>query len=300
MNAPIEIERLTKQYRSAFGKKTTAVQDVSFSIREGETVGLIGQNGAGKTTTLKALMGYIRPTSGETRIFGTPSGQPEARRGLGFVPENAAFYDFLTPMQSMRAILTAHRVELSSPAEHCLSWMDKLGIADAANRPIRFLSKGMTQRLALAQALAIGPKVLVLDEPLSGLDPGGRMEVVEALQRYRSDGGTILFSSHVLFDVERLADRFVMVDRGQLKADMSMREVESRSQSLRIRSAGDAPADFLRQDGDRHWIGEIGRGHLNERLTQLMLLGHDIIEVRPIMNLETLYLSLAKTPSREA
>lgn len=297
MKTLIDIRGLSKYFRSSMGRKTFAVTDVSFSIGEGETVGLIGQNGAGKTTTIKALMGFIRPSAGTCTVMGIPSDRPDSRKRLGYAPENPAFYDFLTPLQSIQATLVAHRLSPPDSVAHCMKWLARFGIAHAAKRPIRFLSKGMTQRLALAQALAVEPALLVLDEPLSGLDPGGRMEVVEALQEYRGQGGTILFSSHVLFDVERLADRFVMIDRGRLVADMSMRELEKHAHQFRVRTIGDSSAEGLHPDGKDHWIGEIERDRLDGFLGRLLANGHSVVEVRPIMNLEIMYMNLAKSPT---
>jgi ABC-2 type transport system ATP-binding protein len=293
-NHPVVISGLSKTFRGFFGKKTLAIRDVSFSVEPGQVVGLIGRNGAGKTTTLKILMGFLRPTGGTSMIFGVPSENPAARRGLGFVPENAALYDFLTPLESMGYALSAHGFQVDSRRAYSLQWLEKLGIADAAKRPIRFLSKGMTQRLALAQALAIQPKALILDEPLSGLDPGGRMDVVEALQEYRLNGGAILFSSHVLYDVERLADRFVMIESGEVRADMDMKSIEAQSARFRVRSAGDENPEILRPDGSGAWIGEVDRSALESTLSELIRLHHQIIEVRPVMNLEMIYLDIAR------
>jgi ABC-2 type transport system ATP-binding protein len=295
-NHPISINVLTKVYRSTFGKQTVGISDVSFDVSGGEVVGLIGQNGAGKTTTLKILLGFMKASAGRTSIFGVESANPESRRHLGYVPESAVFYDFMTPFETVFDTLRARGLVKAEARRRAVHWLDKFGIADAANRSNRLLSKGMGQRLALAQAMAGQPRLLVLDEPLSGLDPSGRMLVVDALQEYRAGGGSILFSSHVLYDVERLADRFVMIDRGRVRADMKMRELDALSTSYRVRSRGTQPFDDMRQDGPQQWIGEFSQGDTDKNIVRLIQAGHSIVEVSPIMALEDVYRALTADP----
>lgn len=151
--------------------------------------------------------------------------EPEARRGLGFVPENPSLQDFLTPYEILLMGLRLHGLRLGDERKHCMHWLERLDLAAVADSRLRGFSKGMLQRTALAHALAIKPRLLILDEPLSGLDPVGRKDVVDILDEYRRQGGTLFFSSHVLHDVERIADRFGLIHQGQLLTIRSPQEL---------------------------------------------------------------------------
>lgn len=189
MSPAIKIENLCKTYpRSWGGSRVAAVSDISLSIGEGETFGFIGPNGAGKSTTIKILTGVLRASSGRAELFGRDVALPEARTGLGYVPENPSVYDFLTPLEILKMGLRLHQVRVSDESRHCLGWLDRFGLAHVANKIVRSFSKGMTQRVALAHALAIKPRLLILDEPLSGLDPIGRKDVVDILDEFRRAG----------------------------------------------------------------------------------------------------------------
>lgn len=216
-------------YRKAWrGAPAKALDGVNLTIGRGETVGFIGNNGAGKSTTLRILLGLQRPSAGSVRLNGRPADEPEARRGVAYVPENPYLYDYLTPLELLAVGLRMHRSPVaqapSKLRDHCLHWLQRFGIAHVADKRIRTFSKGMTQRTALAHALACEPDFLILDEPLSGLDPIGRQEVAAILDEYRSSGRTLFFSSHVLNDVEQLADRFVFIHQGRIRAVHSTTE----------------------------------------------------------------------------
>ncbi|TXI76032.1 MAG: ABC transporter ATP-binding protein [Dokdonella sp.] len=217
------------EYRKAWrGAPAKALDGVNLTIGRGETVGFIGNNGAGKSTTLRILLGLQRPSAGTVRLNGRPADEPEARRGVAYVPENPYLYDYLTPLELLAVGLRMHRSPVaqapSKLRQHCLHWLQRFGIAHVADKRIRTFSKGMTQRTALAHALACEPDFLILDEPLSGLDPIGRQEVAAILDEYRSSGRTLFFSSHVLNDVEQLADRFVFLHQGRIRAVYSTTE----------------------------------------------------------------------------
>ncbi len=226
-SAPVlEVAGLFKTFRVGFfRKRIEAVRGVDFSVREGEIFGLLGPNGAGKTTTLKVMMGLIAPTAGEIRLFGTRSSDPRARRDVGFLPENPYFHEYLTPRELLEFYGELVGLDARTIRERRDALIEQVGLSEAANRPLRKFSKGMLQRIGLAQALIGEPKLLVLDEPMSGLDPIGRRFVAELIAERNRGGTTILFSSHILSDVERLCHRVVILNRGVKVSEGSIDEL---------------------------------------------------------------------------
>ena len=213
----IEVDRLHKTYRVGFFRKAVeGVRGVSFQVDEGEIVGLIGPNGSGKTTTLKVLLGLCAPTSGSARIRGIDAREPRARVALGFLPENPYVYPYLTPREFVDLCARLSGVDARTRAARVTKAIERAGVAFAADRAVRRLSKGMLQRTGLAAALVGDPSLLVLDEPMSGLDPLGRREVRDLIFEERRAGRTVLFSSHVLSDVEALCDRVVILRKGEV------------------------------------------------------------------------------------
>ncbi|GIV19603.1 MAG: ABC transporter ATP-binding protein [Armatimonadota bacterium] len=210
-------EGLTKIYVSR-KQKHIAVHDLSLQIIDGETVGFLGANGAGKTTTIKMLLHFITPTRGRAWLYGVPCEEPRARQKVGYMPEQPYFPRYLTP----RELLSAHAALAGVPAKeakHRVEVALEMARADAfAHRPIGKLSKGMTQRVALAQALVGDPQLLILDEPASGLDPVSRVEMRNVLQALKEHGKTIFLSSHHLSEVELICDRVAIIHQGQLLA----------------------------------------------------------------------------------
>jgi ABC-2 type transport system ATP-binding protein len=215
----VQIENIRKVFRVGFwGRRVTAVDQLSLDVRRGEVFGFLGPNGAGKTTTLKMLMGLIYPTSGQARIFGHPVGDPAAKAKLGFLPESPYFYDYLTSQEFLSfyghlfglwgAVLNKRVDEL----------LDLVGMTHARDLQLRKFSKGMLQRVGIAQALINDPELVVLDEPMSGLDPIGRKEVRDLIFRLKESGKTVMFSSHILHDAELLCDRVAMIMKGRLVA----------------------------------------------------------------------------------
>lgn len=198
----VEVAGLIKRFKLK-GREVNALDDVSFTVAAGESVGFIGQNGAGKSTTIKILFGAIRADAGEALLMGRSAEDPRSRAGVGYVPENPYLYEQLTPREVLSAGLRLHGIRGVENTRRTALWLDKLGIAYAADKRIRNLSKGMTQRTALAHAFAIQPELLVLDEPMSGLDPVGRRQVADLMQEYRQQGGTLFFSTHILHPEQR-------------------------------------------------------------------------------------------------
>ncbi len=286
----IQVESVFKTYPKAWRKPAKeALKGISLSVDVGEAFGFIGPNGAGKSTLIKILMGALKPSSGSAHIFGVDVADPGARRGLGFVPENPSLQDFLTPYEILLMGLRLQRVSVGDERRHCLKWLDRFDLAVVADNPLRGFSKGMLQRTALAHALAIEPRLLVLDEPLSGLDPVGRRDVVEILAEYRQTGGTILFTSHVLHDVERLADRFGLVVHGLIKATSSPAELVNGEHFVTLRTAGEAVLDGFSLLPGSQWQAEVRRDDLWPMIERVRLAGHEVVEIKPTLSLESAF-----------
>lgn len=241
----VEVTDLRKTFRpEVFGKPVQALRGVTFRVNEGECFGYLGQNGAGKTTTMKVLTGLMTPTTGSATLLGEPCGKESARRRLGYLPENPYFYEHLTPVESLQFYgrlsgLSAAEVKARTPA-----LLARVRLSDAANRRIRGFSKGMRQRLGLAAALVHEPALVMLDEPLNGLDPSGRQLVKDLILEERQKGRTVFLCSHVLADVEELCDRVVVLHGGVVAREGTMHELlDSRPHSYEL-TAERVPADL--------------------------------------------------------
>lgn len=211
------MSNLRKEYRQGFfRKRVEAVKQVSFEVNRGDIFGFLGPNGAGKTTTIKMLTGLISPTSGSAQLFGKPIPSPEAMSHIGFLPENPYVYPYLTPREFVEMCGRLSGVSRKSIRDRTRQVLDLVGVLYAADRPVKRLSKGMLQRAGLAAALVADPELLILDEPMSGLDPVGRKEVRDLIQAERDAGRTIFFSTHILTDVETLCDRVTILRKGQV------------------------------------------------------------------------------------
>ena len=198
-------------------KRVQAVKDLDLEVEEGEIFGFVGPNGAGKTTTIQMLMGLIFPTSGKAFIYDAPIPSVEAKRRIGFLPENPSYYEFLTGREALRFFGQLSGVGAADLVPRIEELLELVGISDAADRQIRKYSKGMQQRLGIAQALVGDPSFVVLDEPMSGLDPIGRKDVRDLILELKRRGKTVLFSTHILPDVEALADRVGVILGGRLR-----------------------------------------------------------------------------------
>lgn len=215
----VDIQHLRKVFKVGFwGRRVTAVDGVSLEVQRGEVFGFLGPNGAGKTTTIKMLMGLIYPTSGMAAIFGRPIGDPVAQAKVGFLPESPYFYDYLTGREFLR--FYGHLFGLRGAAldKRTDELLDLVGMTHARDLQLRKFSKGMLQRVGIAQALINDPELVILDEPMSGLDPIGRKEVRDLILRLKESGKTVMFSSHILHDAEMLCDRVAMIMKGKLVA----------------------------------------------------------------------------------
>jgi ABC-2 type transport system ATP-binding protein len=293
-----------KRYRKGiFGPAFNAIEDVSFAVKAGEAVGFIGHNGAGKSTTIRILMGLQTATSGTVQLQSMDPRDPDSRKGIAYVPESPLLYDHLTPNELLRFSATCHGLKPSEIEIATAIWLEKLGLGAVANKRIREFSKGMVQRTALAMALVVKPHLLILDEPLSGLDPSGRREIVEILSEYRSQGGGMLFSSHVLTDVEVLADFFLFIHKGRIRVSgapgaLMSGNAESFEIIIEAESAPDQRYAFLY---GRQYKCEVDGSELELRLRELRLLSNvRLITVRSRNTLESAYFRFMAEAERTA
>ena len=299
MVAALEVEHLSK----AFGS-LKAVDDVSFSVDRGEIYGFIGPNGAGKTTTMKMLMGLIHPTRGGGTMLGEPIGSRHARYRVGFLPEHPYFYEYLKPLEFLDFYARLFSMSARDRKRRASELLDRVGLRYAEGRPLRKFSKGMLQRMGVAQALLNDPDLGVLDEPMSGLDPMGRKDVRDIIFELRERGKTVFLSSHILQDVEMVCDRVAIVVRGALR-DIgqlnSMLDAETKSVDVNVRGANDGlltrlrtRADSSRDFGDQHHFTLPGAEVVSEFVRDVVDGGAQIVSVVPHrQSLEELF--VAKT-----
>jgi ABC-2 type transport system ATP-binding protein len=215
----IETINLEKTYAVGFWRKKSrvALRPLNLTVEEGEVFGFLGPNGAGKTTTLKLLMGLVIPTGGSARILGKNVGEADVKAQIGFLPEQPYFYDYLTAKELLEYYGQLSGVQAKDRSRKIDALLERVGLKDAARVQLRKFSKGMLQRVGLAQAILHDPKVVFLDEPMSGLDPMGRREVRDLMVELKQQGKTVFFSTHILSDAEALCDRVAVVHRGELR-----------------------------------------------------------------------------------
>ncbi len=220
MTAAVETFELSKDYRVGFWRPRPyrALDNVSFSVEPGEVFGFLGPNGAGKTTTLKLLMQLVFPSSGRATILGRPVGDLAVKQRIGYLPENPYFYDNLTAEELVAYFASLFGIRGAERRKRVARLLDDVGIGAERRMQMRKFSKGMVQRVGLAQALINDPEVIFLDEPMSGLDPLGRRDVRNLILRLREEGRTVFFSSHILSDAESLCSRIAIVAKGRLVA----------------------------------------------------------------------------------
>jgi ABC-2 type transport system ATP-binding protein len=215
--ALISVDRLQKEFRQGFFmRRVLAVKSISFEVKRGDIFGFLGPNGAGKTTTIKVLTGLIRPSGGSASLFGEPLPSTRARARIGFLPENPYVYPYLTPLEFVELCGRLSGLSRRDARTRTQAVLEQVGISYAADRKVGRLSKGMLQRTGLAAALVADPELLILDEPMSGLDPVGRKEVRDLIAEERKRGRTIFFSTHILSDVEMLCDEVTILRRGEV------------------------------------------------------------------------------------
>jgi ABC-2 type transport system ATP-binding protein len=223
--------RVVYKAQSRGEPRKEALKGLNLKVNQGEVFGFLGPNGAGKTTTMNVLLGFVNASAGDAYLFGVNVREPIARQRIGYLPELTYYYKFLSAEELLRfyaKIFGLSRLEADARIDNLLKLVE---LEHARSRPIKTYSKGMQQRVGLAQALINNPDLLILDEPTSGLDPLGRMKVREIIQRLKDEGKTVLFSSHELGEVETVCDRVAIINQGELKVEGSVDELVSHHQA---------------------------------------------------------------------
>src|SRR5215475_10965173 len=314
MPPAIRIDNLTKDYAIGFWRKRPyrALDRLSLEIEPGEVFGFLGPNGAGKTTTLKLLMQLVYPTSGRAELLGKPIGDPSAKRRIGYLPENPYFYDYLTAEELLRYFARLFGYSASDAAARAARLLDEVGIAAERRLQLRKFSKGMLQRVGIAQALVNDPELVIFDEPMSGLDPLGRRDVRSLILRLRDRGCTVFFSSHVLSDAEALCSRVAILAKGRLVTSGRLTDMiafQIRGWEL-VASAVSQPvlgsissrAARVTRIGEDRFSFELPLGHPVDRiLSELTAGGAALVSVNPLREtLEDLFVQQVSTPEMTA
>jgi ABC-2 type transport system ATP-binding protein len=288
----LRVSGLAKTFRKPFtGRRVEAVKGVSFDVGRGEIFGFLGPNGAGKTTTIKMLMGLIAPTAGTMEILGVRAPDPDVMARVGFLPESPYIYPYLSPREFVTLCGRLSGLGGDALRDRVTRVIDRVGMTYAIDRAVAALSKGMLQRVALAAALVHDPELLVLDEPMSGLDPVGRKEVRDLIVEEKQRGRTVFFSSHILSDVEMLCDRVCILRRGEVVVSGDLREIleagKRRSEitiggaSPALREALSAQAHAVRAVGDRLVMEVEGDAAVRDVVTKALAEGARLESVTP-------------------
>lgn len=299
----VRIDGICKDFRPGFGiVKKRVLHGISFSVNDGEIFGFVGPNGAGKTTTLKVLMGLIKASAGTARILGHDVTETEFRRQVGFLPENPYFYDYLSAREILDFYARLCGVPSKERSRRIEMLLDWVGLTHAADARIRTYSKGMQQRVGIAQALVHDPKVVFLDEPMSGLDPIGRVEIRDLILRLRAEGKTVFMNTHILSDVETVCDRVAIIVGGKIRYQGeidSFLDSDARETDLIVAGLSADAAMALEQQagatlrplGDRIEV-RIPEKAVERTLRAVLDSGGDIVSVTPRrMSLESIFLS---------
>ena len=310
----IRTDALTKHYKVGFWRPRpyVALDNLTLHVASGEVFGFLGPNGAGKTTTLKLLMQLMYPTSGTVEILGRPAGDPQVKRRLGYLPENPYFYDYLTAEELLEYFGGLFGYAAGERRQRASRLLDQVGIGAERRLQLRKFSKGMLQRVGIAQALVNEPDVVFLDEPMSGLDPIGRREIRELILSLRDRGCTVFFSSHVLSDAEALCSRVAILAGGRLAAEGRLDDLlafRTRGWELVVTGLSPAVLDRARALGHVTAATELGHERYSVRvpasvapqqlLTDLTRHGVEIVSLTPLRDtLEDLFVRhVAETPA---
>ena len=263
----IQTSQLRKVYRAGFwlNQKITSLKSCSLTVYRGETFGLLGPNGAGKTTLLKLLLGIIRPTSGHGLLLGNPLGDRVVKQRIGYLPENAYYYDYLTGWEFLQMIAGLFQIPAKVQRQRSPQLLELVGLplVAARKKQLRQYSKGMLQRVGMAQALINDPELVFLDEPMSGLDPLGRYQMRQIILSLKEQGKTIFFNSHILSEVEQICDRVAILAQGELICCGSLDELLGTNNTYHIKGKGgdvellNKWLSDLKLEADGAWQGEI-------------------------------------------
>jgi ABC-2 type transport system ATP-binding protein len=307
-NPAIETENLTKEYPYGFLhlRKKASLEGLSMQVQTGEVFGFIGPNGAGKSTTIKLLLGLIFPDAGSAQILGKPISDVEMHREIGYLPEQPYFYDYLTATELLDYFARFHDLPAADRKERVQQTLKKVGLETARKIQLRKYSKGMLQRVGLAQAILHDPKVVILDEPMSGLDPLGRREVRDIILELKRDGKTVMFSTHILSDAEMLCDRVGVIVGGKLRgAGAPGQIVDMKTQGMEILFELERPSDSAllskaTQTGDRYRL-QVAEEELYSAIEQLRGAGARILSVAQVKaTLEEFFMNLVEADRAQA
>jgi ABC-2 type transport system ATP-binding protein len=266
--------------------RTVAVAGLDLEVAPGEVFGLLGPNGAGKTTTLKMMLNLLHPDAGEVRLFGTAPSDPAVRARLGYLPENPYFYDYLTAEEFLDFYGRLQGIPAADRRRRVRDTLARVGLRGREGTALRKFSKGMVQRLGLAQAIQHDPDLVILDEPMSGLDPVGRREVRDLILGLRAAGKTVFFSSHILQDAEMICDQVAILDGGRLRSQGRLRELVSgtvRCFEVTVRGAPERMpgAEHLSRSGDETLVRVADIDALAPLLEEVRQAGGEVISVWP-------------------
>jgi ABC-2 type transport system ATP-binding protein len=309
--AVVRVADLVKEFRVGLGIRAKRVlHGVSFSVHRGEIFGFVGPNGAGKTTTLKILMGLIRPDGGSASVLGHDVRETEYRRQVGFLPEAPYFYDFLTGREFLHFYGRVCGVPAAERRARIETLLGRVGLAHAADARLRTYSKGMLQRIGIAQALVHDPEVVFLDEPMSGLDPIGRKEIRDLIRLLNADGKTVFMNTHILSDVEMLCDRVAIIVKGTVRFEgdpHTVLEQEERDTEIVLTGVPPALASALdeRCGTTVRGVGErielrVPPKQVDELLRDALAAGASVVSVAPRRaTLESLFLTAVQQGGAE-
>ncbi len=299
--AAIETFALSKVYRVGFWRKRDqlALRSLTLTVEQGEIFGYLGPNGAGKTTTLKLLMGLVFPSGGSARILGMDIGDPRMKAQIGYLPEQPYFYDYLTAGELLDYYAALSGLPVRERRRRVSELLSRVGLAEVERMQLRKFSKGMLQRVGIAQAIIHNPRVVFLDEPMSGLDPVGRREVRDLIQGLKDEGKTVFFSTHILADAETLCDRVAVLHRGELRGIGVIAELAVQmTGKVEVIFQGAADLAALQAlDGEVHRAGETARVLLAEKkldaaIDVLRRHGAHLVSVTPVrMTLEDYFVA---------
>ena len=277
MTSALRIDGLRKSFGMGFiPKKKEILKGIGLDVAEGEIFGYLGPNGAGKTTTIKCVLGLIFPDAGTVEIFGRPHLSPRSRERLGFLPENPYFYDYLTAREFLAFYADLFLLGKAEKEDRIAALLELVGLERAAGLQLRKFSRGMLQRIGLAQALINDPALIVLDEPLGGLDPVGRREIRDLIVRFKAEGKTVFLSSHILQDIEMICDRVAIIVGGRIVSQGALHDLISERILFReVTVSGVEPAalaglgESLSVRGGRVWLKVYGEETV-ERILELV------------------------------
>lgn len=309
MSSPaIATENLTKVYPHGFLNlnKRTSLEGLNMQVEMGEIFGFIGPNGAGKSTTIKLLMSLIFPTAGSARILGKPISDVEMHRDIGYLPEQPYFYDYLTASELLDYFARIHDLAAVERKERVQNMLKKVGLETAGKIQLRKYSKGMLQRVGMAQAILHDPQLVILDEPMSGLDPVGRREVRDIILELKREGKTVMFSTHILSDAEMLCDRVGVIVGGKLRgmgAPEQLVDMKTQGMEILFELTGQGSAPLLAKaarTGDRYRL-QVPEQDLYGAIDQLRAAGAKILSVSQVRaTLEEFFMGLVEADRAQA